>query len=176
MTGARITHHGQVRGRWGHCPIPSPLWEQEEACLSLRSSKKLVAEDAAAPPQSSWPSWRRKSVYVVKKAKLFHLIYWLHLYNSLYNKLCVGLKGRGKNYVCIITKLHIHRFLIQFQATADQKYSSGKKILGRLKKQNLNLLCAEHYARSMQMKWCVGIPCCSLYANIGDMQILHPFI
>lgn len=91
-------------------------------------------------------------MYVVKKTKLFYLICWLYLYNSLYNKLYIGLKGRGKNCVCIITKLHIHRFLIQFQPTADQKYSSGEKILGRFKKQNLNLLCAEHYARSMQMK------------------------
>lgn len=124
----------------GHCPIPSPLWEQEEACVSLRSRKKLVAEDAAAPPQTSWPSWRRKSVYVVKKAKLFHLICWLYLYNSLYNKLCVGLKGRGKNYVCIITKLHIHKFLIQFQATADQKYSSGKRNPRKIQKTKLEFV------------------------------------
>lgn len=41
----------------------------------------------------------------------------------------------------------------------------GKKIPENSHKQYLSLTHTKHYDESMWMKWCVDIPCCSLYAN-----------
>ena len=46
-----------------------------------------------------------------------------------------------------------------------------RKILASSKLQNLNLLCAEHYTEPTRIEWCVGIPCCSLYANMMSLCI-----
>lgn len=46
-----------------------------------------------------------------------------------------------------------------------------KKITENSKNQSLNLQHTEHYAKFIQMKWCTGIPCCTLYAKTMPFYI-----
>lgn len=63
--------------------------------------------------------------------------------------------------------LHICGFCIMDSTNCGPKLFEKTKFQTVPKMQNLNLPWAEHYTESTQMKWCVSIPCCSLYANIG---------
>lgn len=72
--------------------------------------------------------------------------------------------------------LCIHRFVIHRFNQPQIKNTHIKKFPESSKKQDLNLPCIKHYAESMQMKFCVSVPCYSLYANIGHIQILCHFI
>lgn len=73
--------------------------------------------------------------------------------------------------------LHTHGVRIcGFHQPWIENIQKKKKNPRRSKKQNLNLACAEHNTESTGMKWYVGIPCYSVYADIGCTQILRHFI
>lgn len=57
----------------------------------------------------------------------------------------------------------------------DQLWIENKNFR-KFQMQKLNLPCAKHYTESIGMKWYAGTPYCSLYANIGCMQILCYFM
>lgn len=115
--------------------------------------------------------WNTKAWVIKNLTTRYEPFCALPAVNSLHNRTC-HCSWPGFLLGTTVSPPYLQVSHLWIQPTTDQKYLGGKKkFFQSSKKQKLNLLHTEHYAESKRMKWCVGTPCCSLYANIGYMQI-----
>lgn len=133
MTGAHIAHHSQAQRRGGTPSYAHRLRKQKEAYLGLGSRRKVSCRRCcctggeAGHLKGGLCEYRRKTIHVIKKKTEVVLLNRLYLYNSLYHKLYIGLKGRRKN-LCLYSWETLHPWVLHpwIQSNADQKYSREK--------------------------------------------------